>query len=254
MKRIALSLALVFAVCGLSVAQATQAAQVGLASFRQEGKATWGMSGDGVMQAAHNSLPVGSKPTIRNIATGKETVVTVNGSIPVSTERIIDISSDAARAIGLQQGGAVLVYFPNAPAAQASVSGDGQMQGIEIVIHNHVIPASVLPAWLAAKQSGVPDTSVQQPPLDVNVIPALPDPNSGRVYRLLVGSWSSMDRAIVVFLALRDAGFVSVQEFSNSTYNVYASNVPASDAYSVIKRLGDMGFKEIRVEEMAAAR
>jgi len=127
MKRTLLALAWLFAAGGLL------AAQVEVTNFFQTGRATSEMT-DGGLQAAHPNLPIGSTPMIRNPATDREITVTVTGRIPVSNERIIDISADTARAIGLEPGGYVAVLFSaNAGASAIPVPG-----GANIAIHNHV--------------------------------------------------------------------------------------------------------------------
>jgi len=228
-------------------------AQAELANFVQEGMATWQVTGGG-LQAAHPSLPIGSTPTIRNVATGKEIAVTITGRIPVSTERIIDISSDAARAIGLVPGGAVMVYFP--PPAVVTVpplESHTGAQGINITIHNHVIPHS---AWAGRRPSEasyapapvsafLPPT----PPPFPRVIPNLPYANSGRIYRLRVGSWPYLNNAFVAFLQLREADFSTVHEYNDGMYSVYASGIVSHEVFSVVQQLGDMGFMEIHIWE-----
>ena len=86
--------------------------------FIQEGRATQDIQSSG-MNVAHPSLPIGSRPIIRNNSTHQEVEVTVIGRIPASSDRIIDISSDTARAIGLQAGQTVTIFFH--PRAEAIV-------------------------------------------------------------------------------------------------------------------------------------
>jgi|GEM_PF-2536942 len=244
MKRIVMSLVWLFATGGLVVAQTE------LSNFVQEGRATWEVAGIG-LQASHPSLPIGSTPTIRNIATGKEIAVTVTGRIPVSTERVIDISNDAAMAIGLEPGGSVLVHFPSPTVAEPSSEFQSSVQGINIIIHNHVIPRS---AWQArdsmeAGATFAPNVIPDPPRPAVRVFPDMPDPHSGRVYRLQVGSWPNLNNAFAAFLQLRDADFSTVHEYAHGMYNVYASSIPSFGVYYAIQRLGDMGFMEIYVRE-----
>jgi len=241
-KKIAVCLALFVAVGGLASAQAE------LASFVQEGRATWETAGGGLW-AAHPSLPIGSTPTVRNASTGREIEVTVVGRIPLSADRIIDISSDAARAIGLAPGGPVYLYFPSAgvPATQAPDAQSSQ-QGINIVIHNHVIPQSALPAWLESLKGGSVEPTEPALP-SVRVTPELPDPRNGKVYRLQVGSWENAETAFGAFRSLRDANFNAVYEFIHGMYTVYAGNIPSADVSSNVRTLGRMGFLDLYVWE-----
>ena len=243
MKRVLLPLLLLIALGGIAVAETE------LANFTQEGRATWGTIIDG-MQAAHPSLPIGSTPTIRNLATGKEITVTVNRRIPVfSTGPVIDISADAAQAIGLEPGGFVKVYFPSLAATSArEQEPQFSSHGVHITIHNHVIPRSAFPAWMEQRSVG---TTGVAPPVqpEIRVIPDLPDPTSDRIYRLQVGAWSDMDDASVAFRQLRGSGFNTTQEYSQGVYRVYAFGVPAADVSFVVQQLGSMGFREINISE-----
>jgi len=240
-KRIVLPLVWLFAVGGFV------SAQTELASFVQEGRATWEITGGG-LQAAHPSLPIGSTPTIRNTLTGKEIAVTITGRIPVSTERVIDISWDAARAIGLDPGGSVKVYFPPAVAIVPPVD---LPQGISITIHNHVIPQS---AWVARHQleeAYVPGLAphFEPPPPFPRVVPGLPSPYGDRLYRLQVGSWPYMNNAFVAFLQLREADFSTIHEYAHGLYRVYAAGIHSTQVRHAVQRLGDMGFMEIHISE-----
>ena len=244
-KTLLLPLAWLFIAGGLLWAQAD------LVNFVQDGRASWGaLSGE--LQAAHPSLPIGSRPTIRNVETGREVVVTVAGRIPVSTERVIDISADAARAIGLAPYGSVMVYFPTDMVA---VMQDGYprqpLPGLNITIHNYVIPRSALPEWLE-RRGGPPPGTLQtgdalMPP-QPRVTPGMPDPNSGGTYRLRVGSWHDTEDAISAFRRLRGAGFDAIQERSGDSYRVYAAGIVSFEAASAVRRLGDIGFMDIHVE------
>jgi len=134
-KKIVLLAAWVFAAAGLV------STQVDRAGFVQTGRATQEMT-DGGLLAAHPTLPIGSALTIRNIATGREVTVSVTRRIPASAERVVDISADAARAIGLRSGGYVSVLFPaDAGASVPLVSGRAN-----VTINNHVahIPGAIV--------------------------------------------------------------------------------------------------------------
>jgi len=74
----------------------------------QTGNATQEMQTLG-LSAAHNSLPIGSKATIRNLSNGREIEVTITEQIPPSSRRIIDISPAAALALELNLEGPVIV-------------------------------------------------------------------------------------------------------------------------------------------------
>jgi len=281
MKKVVLPLFCVFAAAQVF-------AQSELENFAEEGRATWEIATSG-MWAAHPTLPIGSTPTIRNVATGRETLVTVIGRIPASRDRVIDVSAEAAHAIGLVPGARVQVYFPTnvapvhaelpgpdtpglPPGANVTFRNEGtditiSNDGANIVIRNHVIPHSALPEWLA-RLHGEPAAGVQPAtavpfgapeglfeilpvppalPPHPRVTPGFPDPNSGRVYRLQVGSWENMNGALTAFLQLLGADFSTAHEYSSGAYRVYAIEIPASEVYGAVWRLAYLGFEEIYV-------
>ena len=231
------------------VAAGAVSAQAELADFVQAGRATWEILGAGY-QAAHPSLPIGSTPMVRNTATGAEVEVAIVGRIPLSGDRVIDVSVDAARAIGLEPGGQVLVYFPPPavpPAALSNPSTDVLSQhGVNIVIHNHVIPQS---AWMGgATLPSVMQAPPEPPRPAVRVTPGMPDPASGGIYSLRVGSWVNMNAAFAAFLQLRDAGMNAINEFINGMYSAYATGIHSTEVAAVVQILGNMGFLDLHVQ------
>jgi hypothetical protein len=239
-KKIAVCLALFFVVGGLASAQSD------LANFKQEGKATWETVSGGLW-AAHPTLPIGSTPTVRNTATGREIEVTVVGQIPESQDRIVDISTEVARAIGLEPDGTVLLYFPSGSTNKAA-DGQQSQNGVNIVIHNHVIPQSALPLWMDAVSQGLSEPGGSQAQ-SARVTPGIPDPRNGKVYRLQVGSWGNADSAFDAFRRLRDANFNAIYEFINGSYAVYAGGILSPDVSTNVSNLGRMGFMDIHVWE-----
>ena len=82
----------------------------------QIGKATWyGLVGDRTasgerldtvsLTAAHRSLPLGSCAKVTELDTGHSVVVTINDRGPFIRGRVLDLSTGAARAIGLTSAG-----------------------------------------------------------------------------------------------------------------------------------------------------
>jgi rare lipoprotein A len=60
------------------------------------------------LTAAHRTLPFGTLVRVANAKTGKWLVVRVNDRGPYSRKRIIDLSYEAARQLGLTQGAGLL--------------------------------------------------------------------------------------------------------------------------------------------------
>ncbi len=57
------------------------------------------------MTAAHRTLPLGSKVRVTNASNGEDVVVRINDRGPFHGNRVIDLSSAAARSIGLLRPG-----------------------------------------------------------------------------------------------------------------------------------------------------
>jgi hypothetical protein len=84
----------------------------------------------------------------------------------------------------------------------------------------------------------------------VTVIPALlPDPNTGKFYRLQVGAFSLPETAGKVMQRLADEGFTADWEQYGSLYRVFAADIPAVDVYPAVQVLGAAGFREVWVRE-----
>ncbi|MCL2069608.1 MAG: septal ring lytic transglycosylase RlpA family protein [Treponema sp.] len=98
-----------------------------------------------------------------------------------------------------------------------------------------------------------PQVHIIQPPAqqqtNVQVIPGLPDPDSGRTFRLQVGSFTSPDTAAIVASRVRAAGFNVIQEQSPPHYRVVATDIPAAMVESAVQRLGAIGVTQIWVRE-----
>ena len=61
------------------------------------------------LTAAHKTLPLNSKAMVTNLETNESVVVTINDRGPHGRGRLIDLSQDAAKAIGIRGVGKVLV-------------------------------------------------------------------------------------------------------------------------------------------------
>ena len=77
-------------------------------NFTQRGLAVQELNNSG-LTAAHPSLPVNSRAMVLNTENGREIEVTITRRIPVSQERIIDLSYDAWEALELSAGNEVVI-------------------------------------------------------------------------------------------------------------------------------------------------
>jgi len=83
----------------------------------------------------------------------------------------------------------------------------------------------------------------------VTVVPGLPSPNSNKIYRLQVGSYSGSPGADSAMRRVEAAGFNAVQESHNNRVRVIAVDIPAASVQAAVQRLAAMGFSEIWVRE-----
>jgi rare lipoprotein A (peptidoglycan hydrolase) len=90
---------------------------------------------------------------------------------------------------------------------------------------------------------------VQPPSPVIRVIPNLPDPQSGKVYRIQVGAFSQAALAQVCFERVRTAGLSPAYEINGNLYRVVLSGIRAADVYYTAQRLGAAGFTEAWIRE-----
>jgi hypothetical protein len=95
---------------------------------------------------------------------------------------------------------------------------------------------------LAAIQRALEDTRIR-------VVPSLPGANSGKIYRLQVGAFSTQEAADRARQLLENAGLAAGSEQHGSLQRVFAADVRAADVYSAIQILGAVGFREVWVRE-----
>lgn len=78
--------------------------QEGMASFysHRGRNASGGRSDPNSMTAAHRHLPFGSRVVVTNLKSGKQVTVTVNDRGPFRKGRIIDLSREAAKQLGIK--------------------------------------------------------------------------------------------------------------------------------------------------------
>jgi len=111
-------------------------------------------------------------------------------------------------------------------------------------------PPAALPAVQPAAQPPEKAPLFSSPPVyDPQIIPGLPNPNTNKVYRLLVGTYPGVDSAFRIYQQLQAAGFDVVQEQAGDMCKVFAAGIPASRVYYAAKRLGAIGFSQIWIQE-----
>ena len=96
-----------------------QCAQIGIASWYDENKAgrptASGEKYDPkALTAAHREFPFGTRLNVINLENSRSVIVRVNDRGPYLNNRILDLSSEAARRLGMKKPGLVAVCVQNA--------------------------------------------------------------------------------------------------------------------------------------------
>ena len=281
MRRVILVILGLFCTVGLCMAQ-NSPARIRRVTAIQELRAS-GMS------AAYNDIPITSKAKVTNPANGMEIEVTIVEHIPGPDQPVIDLSPAAARALGIVSVGPVLVLplAQAQPAAPLFDDDDDDLPAVvtkvtepepekppyQITINNYIInpdppPASAPTVPEVSGHENLPEkeTAAPLPPIpsqpqapsplftsppfsSIQIIPGLPDPHSGKLYRLMVGAYPGIDSAYHVFRQLEAAGFKVAQEQVGDLCMVYAAGIPSTMVYYAAMRLGAIGFQQVWVYE-----
>jgi len=185
MKKSVLLAVLLFAMTGLVVVQADST------NFVQTGRATWEIA-EGGLRAAHPTLPIGSTPTVRNVVTGREATVTVTERISASAGRVIDVSADVARAIGLEPGGYVTVLFSASTEGSAPpiprraniviYTNVAEIPGVNVTISEHVTPDQVQRVDLTRRPTPVAAVPTAAVPRAALVVEEIERPDTQDVF------------------------------------------------------------------------
>jgi rare lipoprotein A len=85
-------------------------AESGRAAYYRSGRTASGeRSGPNELTAAHRTLPFGARVLVTNLRNGRSVSVRINDRGPYGRGRIIDVSTDAARELGMIQSGTAQV-------------------------------------------------------------------------------------------------------------------------------------------------
>jgi rare lipoprotein A len=193
-------------------------------NFKQQGAATGTLEGE-PMSVAHPSLPIGTTVRVTNTDNNEVIYATVTNRITASTERIVDLSPDAALAIGIppDQTGPVLLERANPP--------------VESVPEQPVIAAPPAPA-------PAPPPKVATGKGPCRIIPRMPDPGSTTVFRVQVGSYAMPLHAKEAFERMVAAGFHPYYEQFDQDIRVVIPGVPAQYIPWIAERLGNLDVTE----------
>ena len=102
------------------------------------------------LTAAHPSLPINSRATVLNTVNEREIEVTITRRIPISQERIIDLSFAAWEALELSAGNEVVITRPR--VATPVVAAEPQQQPLEAEEPPQQLPPPPQPVEITAPQ------------------------------------------------------------------------------------------------------
>ncbi|MDR0689595.1 MAG: SPOR domain-containing protein [Spirochaetaceae bacterium] len=100
-----------------------------------------------------------------------------------------------------------------------------------------------------------PDIRASSPPQQtadprfIQVLPRVPDPGNGRIYRLQVGAFANEINAREAVFRLRELGFDPAYELYGGYCRVIITGVRSGDVTPIIQRLGSAGFEQIFIRE-----
>lgn len=214
------------------------------------------------MTAAHTTLPLPSMVEVTNLSNGRKVRVRVNDRGPFAGNRIIDLSREAARQLGVERQGLAKVrvrYVGPAPLL-------GRDAGVRVARAKPVAPQPVQMARAAPppprrtpaptrpdrrydEQAAFTSAPVAAP-RRLQIIPAMPAA-AGPAYRIQAGAFSEearARRAAARLSGMGDAVVEPVERNGVTLYRVVLSG-PQDElqAYNLRQRVADAGFGDARV-------
>ena len=140
---------------------------------------------------------------------------------------------------------------PAAPPAPAASGGDSLVTIKVIVTVNGQEHVMEIPN-VSAKDvdiKAVRETAPSAGGVSAKIVPKMPDPRGGRVYRVQVGAFASTAFAQDYFDRLKAAGFRPAFERNGNLYRVVITGIKAADMEQTARRLGAAGFREAWIRE-----
>jgi rare lipoprotein A len=236
--------------------------------------------------AAHPSLPFGTILTVTNTHNNRQVMVRVNDRGPFVAARIIDLSRAAAEALDMIVTGTAPVVVESSTAITGPVSAQPvqPLPAQPATTYPGVAPTTqpvptqpattypgVAPVQQAAPVSSqapytAPQEPVYTPPVNqvpqvapvtvppynaasINIIGGIPQPGTGKHYRLQVGAYKIPRNAVETFERLREAGLSPLYEVNGDTYRVVLANLNPEDIPSIAEKLYYAGFQEVLIRE-----
>jgi hypothetical protein len=255
---------------GLLIASGFCMAQAVPGTMSQNVQVILEMQADGLLAAS--DIQAGTQIRITNEANGKMITVTAVERLPKSYGRVVNLSPEAARQLGVTAGDWVRLTVPRS-SSQTAPGGTGAVPaqpGGNVTINNYyyIFDPDKLPELVKkAIELGRNDTFMEASPLpsifdnceiddrtenvDIDGIHIidLPNPRSKKYYRLQVGAFTNKDMAQLIYQRLAAGGFKPEIEPAGIVSRVCVPKVAAANVLAEARRLGALGFMEIWVRE-----
>jgi rare lipoprotein A len=182
--------------------------------------------------AAHRTLPFGTLVAVTNLDNGKRVIVRVNDRGPFAKDRVIDLSENAARAVGMIASGTARVRL-------SIVQGmsPGPIGGAPLLAGDSGMTGAVKPGAARA------DPSLGQFPSGFSAAGA----STLTWIDIRVASFRNKENADRLTLELTRSGFSPSLESADGYYRVFIRNLPESALNETKTRLTNMGFPGIIV-------
>jgi rare lipoprotein A len=224
------------------------------------------------LTAAHTTLPLPSMVEVTNLENGRKLVVRVNDRGPFVDNRIIDLSRESARQLGIERPGLAKVrvrYVGPAPLTGPD-AGLRYASATPLPTRLTAAPTRSGPdpvtsgAWSAAapptRTAPAPITAQELPPLTGAYISSAPiggpratapSPTATSALRVQAGAFSSEINAQRAVSALAPAGQASIEPLQRDGTTYYRVTLPApadeDAAYALRDRVAEIGFADARV-------
>jgi rare lipoprotein A len=175
------------------------------------------------LTAAHRTLPFGTYLLVQNLDNGSSVVVRVNDRGPFARNRLIDLSEEAARIIGMIPTGTAMVSIEVIPREEALAWKGGPLAGA----------AGPVPE---ANPSGVETSSSK-----------LVDDSLGARVRIQVASYASEANAKATIQRLAKSGLNASLELVEGHFRVVFPDLSPDEARLVTQRLEGLEYRGFTV-------
>jgi hypothetical protein len=241
------------------------AAQASMRNFRQTGNCTGTLDAK-ELSIAHPSLTLGTLVKVTNTDTNQVVYATVTNRISASAQRIADLSPDAARQIGIPEGGSVPVLLERAvrpeaepdppviaekPAERPAAERPAERPAAERPAERPAEPVAERPAAERPAEPVAERPAAERPqprPLaaktPARILPRMPESGSATVFRVQAGSYMMPLHAKEAFERLVKAGFHPYYERYEDYIRVVIPGVPAAYIPWISQRLGNLDVTE----------